>query len=140
MDTVQKQKLLKELRFQTSRSSGKGGQNVNKTETRVELIFSVADSNALSDEEKSIVMRKLKNRITDEGLLKICSSQHRSQGMNKQHTIDKFFDRLNAAVQPEKKRIATKIPKSVKAVIKKAKKINSEKKASRKMRTRDYLN
>ena len=139
MNAEKKKQLLGELTFQTSRSGGKGGQNVNKTETKVELIFSVADSNALSDTEKEIIQRKLKNRINDSGDLKICSSQHRTQGMNKQHVIEKFLNKVNLALQPEKKRVATVIPAAVKEIIRRNKKVVSEKKAWRKQRTRDFL-
>ncbi len=139
MNAEKRKQLLGELTFQTSRSGGKGGQNVNKTETKVELIFSVADSNALSDTEKEIIQRKLKNRINDSGDLKICSSQHRTQGMNKQHVIEKFLNKVNLALQPEKKRVATVIPAAVKEIIRRNKKVVSEKKAWRKQRTRDFL-
>ncbi|MBK7147831.1 MAG: aminoacyl-tRNA hydrolase [Bacteroidetes bacterium] len=139
MNAEKKKQLLDELTFQTSRSGGKGGQNVNKTETKVELIFSVSDSNALSDPEKELIQRKLKNRINDSGELKICSSQHRMQGMNKQHVIDKFLDKIKLALLPEKKRVATVIPVAVKELIRRNKKVVSEKKAWRKQRTRDFL-
>ncbi|MBK8657615.1 MAG: aminoacyl-tRNA hydrolase [Bacteroidetes bacterium] len=139
MNAEKKKQLLDELTFQTSRSGGKGGQNVNKTETKVELIFSVSDSNALSDPEKELIQRKLKNRINDSGELKICSSQHRTQGMNKQHVIDKFLDKIKLALLPEKKRVATVIPAAVKELIRRNKKVVSEKKAWRKQRTRDFL-
>lgn len=139
MNAEKKKQLLDELTFQTSRSGGKGGQNVNKTETKVELTFSVSDSNALSDPEKELIQRKLKNRINDSGELKICSSQHRMQGMNKQHVIDKFLDKIKLALLPEKKRVATVIPAAVKELIRRNKKVVSEKKAWRKQRTRDFL-
>jgi ribosome-associated protein len=139
MNVEKKKQLLNELKFRTSRSSGKGGQNVNKTETKVELIFSVSGSAGLSALEQELVLKKLKNRINDSGELKICSSQHRSQGMNKQHVIEKFFDRIAQALKPENKRVATNVPAAVKELIRKNKKVNSEKKAARRQRTRDFM-
>jgi ribosome-associated protein len=139
MNVEKKKQLLNELKFRTSRSSGKGGQNVNKTETKVELIFSVPGSAGLSALEQELVSKKLKNRINDAGELKICSSQHRSQGMNKQHVIEKFFDRIAQALKPENKRVATNVPAAVKELIRKNKKVNSEKKAARRQRTRDFM-
>lgn len=139
MNVEKKKQLLNELKFRTSRSSGKGGQNVNKTETKVELIFSVPGSAGLSALEQELVLKKLKNRINDSGELKICSSRHRSQGMNKQHVIEKFFDRIAQALKPENKRVATNVPAAVKELIRKNKKVNSEKKAARRQRTRDFM-
>ena len=112
---------------------------MNKTETKVELIFSVTGSAGLSALEQELVLKKLKNRINDSGELKICSSQHRSQGMNKQHVIEKFFDRIAQALKPENKRVATNVPAAVKELIRKNKKVNSEKKAARRQRTRDFM-
>lgn len=129
----------KEFTFRTSRSGGKGGQNVNKTETRVELIFSVYASQLLSDVEKEIVQKKLSTRINQQGELLICSSSHRTQLQNKEHVIRKFYERLEKALIPPKKRIATKIPKSVKEHIRLNKKKQSEKKQTRSVRTRDFL-
>lgn len=129
----------KELSFRTSRSGGKGGQNVNKTETRVELIFNVYDSQMLSDVEKEIVLKKLSSRINQQGELLICSSSYRTQLQNKQHVIHKFYERLEKALTPPKKRIATTVPESVKEKIRQNKKKQSDKKQTRKLRTRDFV-
>lgn len=128
-----------EFTFRTSRSGGKGGQHVNKTETRVELLFNVPESQILTEEEKALVMKRWPNRINDAGELSICSSAMRSQAMNKDKVIEKFYDKLEKALTPEKKRIATKIPKVVKEEILKNKKKTSEKKTSRRLKTRDFL-
>lgn len=139
MKAEQKNQLMKELKFQTSRSSGKGGQHVNKTETRVELSFHVASSAALSEKEKDRVNQKLKKRINEQGELKICSSQHRSQGMNKNHVVKKFIDMLEKALLEEKKRVATTIPHQIKELIRKNKAHQSAIKQSRRLNVRDFL-
>ncbi len=128
-----------EFKFRTSRSSGAGGQHVNTTETKVELVFDVDASALLSEEEKERFAKKWSNRINDEGEFKICSSQHRSQSGNKVHVIKKFYLMLEKAMKKEKKRIATKVPKAVKEDILKKKKLHSQKKTERKQKTRDFL-
>ena len=128
-----------EFKFRTSRSSGAGGQHVNTTETKVELIFNVAASALLNEEEKQKFANKWSNRINDEGEFKISSSQHRSQASNKEHVIKKFYLMLEKAMKKEKKRIATKVPAAVKASILKKKKLHSKKKEDRKFNARDLL-
>jgi ribosome-associated protein len=135
----EKRNFEKEFVFRTSRSGGKGGQHVNKTETRVELIFDVAESKLLSEEEKERVFKKLKSRINDACELRICSSSLRSQAMNKDKVIEKFYDRLEKALTVEKKRIPTKVPKQVKEQIRLQKKKTSERKSDRSLKTRDFL-
>lgn len=122
--------LKKELNFRTSRSSGKGGQNVNKVETKVELLFDVQASTILNDVEKKKIHTKLANRIAD-GTLRVVCQQSRSQGKNKKIAIERFYDLLDKALKKEKKRISTKMPRGVKARIKRKKMLNSEKKQSR---------
>ncbi|MCW5908845.1 MAG: aminoacyl-tRNA hydrolase [Chitinophagales bacterium] len=128
-----------EFIFRTSRSGGKGGQHVNKTETKVELIFDVLHSQLLNEEEKKLVLKRWKNRINDAGELRICSSSLRSQAMNKSKVIEKFYDKIEKALTVQKTRIATKMPKVVKEEILKNKKRKSEKKAQRNLKTRDFL-
>lgn len=128
-----------ELDFRTSRSSGAGGQHVNTTETKVELIFNIFQSIHLTDEQKAMFFAKWKNRINDSGEFKICSSQHRSQASNKEHVIKKFHLMLEKALKKEKKRIATSVPRAVKENILNKKKLHSDKKSGRRKNTREYL-
>ncbi|MBN2772643.1 MAG: aminoacyl-tRNA hydrolase [Prolixibacteraceae bacterium] len=97
-----------EIIFKTSRSSGPGGQNVNKVNSRVELRFNVEKSLLLTEEEKTRILQKLKNRITGEGELILFSELFRSQIKNKENVINRFYKLIEKALKPEKKRIKTK--------------------------------
>ncbi len=122
----------KELKYKTSRSSGKGGQHVNKVETRVELHFDVRHSYVLTEDEKEIVLEKLQNRISKDGILQVVSQAKRSQLLNKQFATHKFIHLLEKALMPEKERIPTKPTKGMKEKRLKVKKQQSQKKAMRK--------
>jgi len=98
---------VSELRFRTSRSSGPGGQNVNKLETRVELLFNVVRSPSFSDEQRQRILLNLASRIDGEGVLHISSQRSRSQWENKQATIEKLVSLLRDALKIRKKRIKT---------------------------------
>jgi ribosome-associated protein len=98
---------LVELRFRTSRSSGPGGQNVNKLETRVELLFDVAHSPSMGEEQRQRVLTNLGSRIDGDGMLHISSQRSRSQWENKQGTIEKLVLLLREALKIRKKRIKT---------------------------------
>jgi len=120
-----------EYTINTSRSSGPGGQHVNKTETRVELRFHVASSKLLTDEEKDLIKEKQRHRISDEGYLIVCAQEHRSQLLNRQLAEKRFYRYLAQSLKRRKKRIATKPSKqSVEKRIL-AKKIRAEKKSQR---------
>lgn len=136
---INHKKFEQELKFRTSRSSGAGGQHVNTTETKVELTFDVLGTTLLTEEEKERFAKRWKNRLNDEGVFSVCSSQHRSQSGNKEHVIKKFFTMLDKGLQKEKKRVATTMPAAVKNEILKKKKKRSELKTSRSQRTRDFL-
>ena len=81
-----------EFNFSASRSSGPGGQNVNKVSTKVELRFSISDSILLNNEEKELIFRKLKKKINKEGELILTSQSERTQLMNKQAVVEKFYN------------------------------------------------
>jgi ribosome-associated protein len=98
----------KEFIFSTSRSSGPGGQNVNKVSTKVELRFNLNVTAIFSEEEKEIIFRKLKNKITKEGDLILVSQSERSQLMNKIVVTEKFYDLVAKALTVQKKRRSTR--------------------------------
>ncbi len=129
---VSERNFYPEFRFQTSRSSGPGGQHVNKTESRVELFFHIEASALLSCEEKERLKRKLKKRISTDGMLFIASEGTRSQTRNKEDCIKKFYELIVKALLVEKRRFATR--PSLASVKKRleAKRLQSEKKQLRK--------
>ena len=120
-----------ELKFRTSRSSGAGGQHVNKTETRVEAIFDVQASAGLSAEEKKIMVEKLATRIYESGELVTVSSKSRSQLDNKAYAIEQMQTVLQKALAPVKKRRKTTISAEAKEERLQEKKRNAEKKEGR---------
>lgn len=131
------EKILNELTFRTSRSSGAGGQHVNKTETKVEVLFKINDSNGLSTEEKEIIYQKLITSINDEGFIAISSQKHRSQLSNKEDAVEKLRVKLQKALIPKIKRIKTKPSKSAIEERLTEKKQIAEKKDSRRKPTAD---
>ena len=128
---INKDQILKELVFKTSRSSGSGGQNVNKVSTKVELRFDLYNSMLLSDNEKERIAVKLKNRISLEGILILSSDSERTQLRNKKNVTELFFELLEKALHKPKKRLKTKPTKASKEKRLKEKKIISQKKRLR---------
>jgi protein subunit release factor B len=123
---------VSDLHFRTSRSSGPGGQNVNKLETRVELLFDVEGSRSFSAEQRERILLNLASRIDGKGVLHISSQQSRSQWENKQRTIEKLVSLLRDALKVKKKRIRTAPTRSSNETRVQRKKKHSQKKKLRK--------
>jgi ribosome-associated protein len=120
-----------ELDFQFTRSGGPGGQNVNKVSTRVELLFNVADSSALSPPQKERILSTLGSRIDNQGVLHVASQESRSQWKNREQVVTKFAGLLRNALAVGKKRVATRASRSSKEVRFKEKKVQAVKKKLR---------
>lgn len=112
IEQINTDSLLPFLRFQTSRSSGAGGQNVNKVETKVTLLFDVAAATLFSEVEKIRLRKRLSNRLQAEGLLQVTNQETRSQLRNKELALQKLVELLSDALKTEKPRKATKPSKA----------------------------
>ena len=129
---MHKDQLLSELTFKATRSSGAGGQHVNKTSSRVELYWDVNETKAFTEEEIDRLREKLSHRITKDGILQLASQTSRSQHKNKEDVIQRFLNLLQVAVIPPKVRKKKRPSHMQKLKRLKAKKQQSEKKANRK--------
>lgn len=129
---MEKDKLISELQFKAVRSSGAGGQNVNKVSSKVVLSFDVKNSNAFSNEEKLLLVTNLSSRLTNDHILILNCDEDRSQLKNKEIVIKRFLAIIKQGLYIPKIRKATKIPKSVIRKRLKDKKNLSETKKNRK--------
>lgn len=111
--SMNKEKIINELLFKAVRSSGAGGQNVNKVSSKVVLTYDLNASKALSEEEKELLSVKLKSKLTLENVLIINCDEDRSQLKNKEIVIKRFLDLITKSLVVPKKRKPTKIPRSV---------------------------
>lgn len=121
-----------EIRLQTTRSGGKGGQNVNKVETAVIAYFNVEGSQLLGSEQKALLFEKLSNRINSGGEVFVKAQTHRTQLANKEEAIAKINELVTKALHKKKARIATRPSKKAKEIRLEGKKKISERKEGRK--------
>lgn len=126
------EKIISELSFKAVRSSGAGGQNVNKVSSKVVLTFDLLNSQSLSNEEKELSQKKLKSKLTSEGILIFNCDEDRSQLKNKEIVTKRFLEIIQKSLIIPKERKATKVPKSVIEKRLKNKSTNSEIKQNRK--------
>ncbi|WP_309614638.1 alternative ribosome rescue aminoacyl-tRNA hydrolase ArfB [Flavobacterium sp.] len=129
---METEKIIAELNFKAVRSSGPGGQNVNKVSSKVVLTFDLNTSQALNEEEKVLIATKLATKLTSENLLILNCDEDRSQLKNKTIVTKRFLDLIEKALIVPKKRKATKIPKAVVEKRLKDKSVVSEIKENRK--------
>lgn len=123
--------IIQELQFKAVRSSGAGGQHVNKVSTKIELSFDVPSSKALSDNEKERLFLKLENRLTKENVLLLQCDESRSQHKNKALAIKRFLETIKNALKVPKKRKKTKPSRAAVEKRLQSKKKSSQKKANR---------
>ena len=120
-----------DLRFEFARSSGPGGQNVNKVETKVRLLFDLQGSRSLSSKQRSRIEERLSTRITKAGVLHVSSQRHRSREANRRATIERFVDLLAEALEEDEPRVPTRVPKTQRKRRLESKRRRSQKKALR---------
>jgi ribosome-associated protein len=123
--------IFNECTFKAVRSSGSGGQHVNKVSTKIEVYFNIEQSEVLSEEQKEKISSKLTNRLTKSLELIVTSQDTRSQFKNKQRAFKKLIDLLNKSLLTAKTRKETAIPRSVKIKRLKQKKVRSHTKKNR---------
>ncbi len=110
---MEKENIVKELKFKAIRSSGAGGQHVNKVSSKIELTFDLENSEALNDDEKILLKSKLSSKLTTENILILTVEETRSQHKNKELAIKKFVTLIVTNLKKPKKRTPTKPSKSV---------------------------
>lgn len=124
--------LISELTFKAIRSSGAGGQHVNKVSSKVVLNFDLSNSQVFSDDQKGLLFKNLANKLTTEGVLILQSDESRSQHKNKDFVIKRFLELIKHSLKKPKKRKPTKIPRAVNLKRLSKKKQHADKKANRK--------
>ena len=134
---LNKADLQREVTYKTSRSGGKGGQNVNKVSTKVELLFSIDESQLFTDEEKLTLTDKLQTRFNKDGLVQVICDEERSQYLNKEIAVERLVVLLTNALIKPKVRKKLKVSKAAKLARLGNKRAQSDKKESRK-RNFDY--
>jgi ribosome-associated protein len=128
-----KSALQTEITYKTSRSGGKGGQNVNKVSSKVELLFNINESGLFTEEEKLLLADKLQNRLNKDGLVQVICDEERSQYLNKEKAIERLILLITKALQKPKVRKPTKVSKAAKAARLDDKKKHAAKKDNRKV-------
>jgi ribosome-associated protein len=125
-----------ELRFEFARSSGPGGQNVNKVETKVRLLFDLGNTRSLSPAQRALIEERLTTRITKGGVLHVTSQRHRSREANRRATVERFVELIACALEEDEPRIRTRAPK-----IQKQRRLESKRRQSQKktLRSRPEL-
>jgi ribosome-associated protein len=129
---ISKADLQKETTYKASRSGGKGGQNVNKVSSKVELLFSINDSALFNEEEKQLLTEKLQSRFNKDGYVQVICDEERSQYLNKEKALDRLINLLIRSLHQPKIRKPTKPNKKAKAERLENKKMQAVKKESRK--------
>ena len=124
--------IISELKYKAIRSSGAGGQHVNKVSSKIELSFDVSSSNGLTEDEKRLLLNKLSSKLTKEYVLILQCDESRSQHRNKDIGVKRLLDLLKTNLVVPKTRKATKVPKAVVKKRQEDKKRQSLKKANRK--------
>jgi len=104
--------IIKELKFKAVRSSGAGGQHVNKVSSKIELFFDLQNSNSVTDEERELLLKKLQSKLTKDGFILLQCDESRSQHKNKEIVIKRFIKLITQSLKIPKKRKATKPSKS----------------------------
>jgi ribosome-associated protein len=122
------------LTFKAVRSSGKGGQHVNKVSTSVELYFDVIRNPLLGHDQKSMILEKLKNRISSDGMLHLVSQTERSQVANKRKVTERFDQLIQQALKRKRTRIPTGVSAAQKQLRLESKKRHAEKKKQRRIK------
>jgi ribosome-associated protein len=120
-----------ELDIKASRSSGAGGQHVNKTSSRIEISWNVRDSSVLPDEQRGVLLEKLASRLSSEGAIRVVASEMRSQRQNRERAEARLADLIKRALTPRKKRKPTRRPRRADEARLASKKLHSKKKRER---------